>query len=165
MAAIAAAYGGLEEARKQFGKDGFPREVLNWLKRFPRLFSPGRPIIGYAQTMQVGQTSEVSVTMKHIPKSGASDHELIESLEKNVDLLFSGMSGLEQRLSSKTDSLAEVGAATKAALSQEDQKLGEQLKKFSVGGIGLATAGLIWLAFGITFATIPGELAHIFGCG
>jgi hypothetical protein len=68
---------------------------------------------------------------------------------------------LTNELAASTVAIASQLTGERDARMQADQPTREKLEAFSVGGIYIEMAGLLWLASGIIFATIPQELAML----
>jgi hypothetical protein len=91
----------------------------------------------------------------------ATIEERLSALEEKYKQLNQELIVAREELESEARRLDEVLKEEHRARDEADAEIQEQLEAFSVGGLYLESMGLVWLLLGITFATLPAEMAAL----
>jgi hypothetical protein len=151
---VAVAFG-LEETRKLFGRPSTWEWLSRWWRRRPSYHPKSVTIRAGGASASMG-ASVATITAGHRP--GASLEERVAALERDFERLQEQVTKAEQQL---RDELQKLHTQERQEREEADKQLKKLLEELSVGGLHLEIRGLIWLFFGIAFATVPGELAWL----
>jgi len=147
---------GLENTRRLFKRPSLLAKSVEWVKRLPKVLAPPKTVTGSSE-VAFGPIEVLSEGV--VEKSPETLEDRLDLLEKKYGQLQQELAEVRQQVKSEAASLKESIDGERVARTAGDEKTRERLEEFSVGGLRLEGVGLIWLAFGITFATIPVEIS------
>lgn len=150
---------GIEKTRQLFAHPTL-RSVLNkWLAERPRLgrttftASPSAGVLALVTGKGRGYVT-------NNPPAGASANERLESLEKNVGILNSRISGVQGELDALERQQSEALRQERNARTMADDQLRDKLEGLATGGFIISLAGATWLFIGVALSTLAPELSR-----
>lgn len=150
---------GIEKTRELFARPTLRSVFTKWLAERPRL---GRTTV----TASLNAGALAMVTGKgrgyvtNNPPAGATMNERLESLEKNVGLLNSRISGVQGELDTLERQQSAALRQERDARKMADDQLREKLEGLATGGFNISLAGAAWLFVGVTLSTLAPELSR-----
>lgn len=149
---------GFEKTRKLFGFDYSVRDFMIWLRRVP-LTATRRNV-----TVQLHgvATSSATVSATLSVKSGDNSTEgRLKALEQSVKELETRFTGRMDRMDSRLDSVKQEHEKALQAQGARVTDVERRLLAAQTGGLSLSLAGLVWLALGVMWTSIPNELTRL----
>lgn len=146
---------GIRQVRKQFGQGTLLEAVKKWWGRRDGVvhLAAGGLVAGSATVTGAGLVSR---------RPAETLEERVTYLERDLAQLASrveaGVSDLRKELTASKDAIAFEARQRE----KETSELKSNMKLFATGGLYVSVMGLVWLAFGITLATIPTEILALF---
>ena len=149
---------GIKHARELFGRKNYFAQACEWWRSVRALF---KPIEGKVNIVEAPDTISITGLVPEIIRGGNTLEGRVLRLEDKVKAHDGRFDDLTKQLAATTNAIESRISSEQDARMQADRLTREQLEAFSVGGIYIDIAGLIWLIFCIIFATIPQELAKL----
>lgn len=154
LAGIAAVGKGLRDTRRRFGKKSF---LAAWWQKRPRWRRSARVVVGSGELVVAGALVRGDVTVG--TSANATLEQRIHALEKNLEALRSSFHEHRREVESKLDKNANALEEERQKRSDEDLANRKLLEEAVAGGLTLETRGIVWLIFGVIFATASDDIA------
>ncbi len=152
---------GLQESRRLFNQPSVFESIREWLLQGIRIFKP-RHIVIKAEGGAIGiSTAFGHARVTSSPQSDSVEDRLF-SLERNIEYLRDEIDHLRKDGAEFRKKATEDLVTERKERIAGDEVHAKQLQEAVIGGIHIELAGLIYLLFGITFATIPDEIVAAF---
>jgi hypothetical protein len=145
--------------REAFGKPLLPA-VINYLRRFPAIFSRRRDAI--AHLMGAGGGTFVALGARAKTRVGGSVKLRIDQLEQDVRDLEERLAALEARVIQAIADLRKEVAKVRVDAESASAKTNKTLKTISYDGIRVEIMVACWLILGQFFASFPAWIASWF---
>lgn len=84
------------------------------------------------------------------------------ALEANVGVVNERVDQVQRELHKEVAARGEAFSSERRAREEEDAKIKQKFKSVETGGLYVSMMGVVWLAAGLTFSTIPNELVCVF---
>lgn len=150
---------GIEQTRTQFGRPSI-RQLIRG--RIETLLGIKR------RATVVFEIPSIEVAIEANPPRLVVGARPSHTLEQRVAILEGAVDQVRQELDSETERQTQALKDIRLAIQQEQrarlqvaEALQRELETAVAGGIRVEIVGLIWLLFGIVFATIPGEISSV----
>ena len=146
---------GLGRVRRDFGIEGDFEMV--W-KKLRQLLGSKPPVGPDTTSGRLGGTlPDVRGDLKGTV--GATFEQRVAALEERAARLGDALRDVSSKLNSQAAAQQAALAEERSQREQQDQALQNTLKETATGGLHIETAGLVWLMFGIIYATVPDWLS------
>ena len=152
----------LADKTTTFGRLGplaYLRERISARPRF-RPQSQTIALSGVAASTAIG-SAHLSVWRN--PAAGASVEDRLAAMEGNVEGLKQDLQWNAQQNRQVSDQLRTQMDTERATRQSSVTAVEQRLERFGAGGLHIEAAGLLWLVVGIVLATVPLEIAKLFG--
>ena len=152
---------GIRENGKLFNRPGPDEIVRNWFGRFPKFRRDVRIVPGTAHLNLEGKAPVIGVGSASLSAT-ASLEERVAFLEKGLDQANDRIHEIQRKV---TEEAQKLGSALDAARHERefgDEKNSNLIQEAIAGGLYLEATGVLWLFFGILFATASSEIANCF---
>ncbi|MCZ7593603.1 MAG: hypothetical protein M5U16_00825 [Hyphomicrobium sp.] len=154
---------GLRRTRQLFELPTVLGAVRDWLKKFPTLRRDVRIEASAGIFALEGGRAYGLIEIKSRP--GGPLDERVTALEMNLNHVLRSVHELEKQFDSTADEHARRLESEKKAREEGDQKAHDRIYRAVASGLHLEGLGVVFLVFGIVFATMSGEIASWFGVG
>ncbi len=153
---------GLMGAHKLFSKAGFTEIIKKWFMSIPPFTETSSVHMGVGNVQLEGITGSAygTVSLANAP----SLEEKMELIEKVLNNLNKQQGVLDKKIDTNAKEHALAIENEKKFRERSIQQVKELIREIAVGGIHIESIGVIWIFFGIIFATIPKELVCLFFC-
>ena len=147
----------IKDTRARFGQPGYGAIVHQWLRARPRL----RPkvISASAGISLATATAEASAFVWHSPPADASPERRIELIEKNLLILRDDFHAFKRETAEANQRHSQALDQERQTRTQEDADIRKMLEDAQVGGLHVATIGVLWLLIGLLLTTGSLEFA------
>lgn len=149
----------LTSTARQFGKGGFVRRTLVWLKAFF-----GRSVVIEAAGAAIGIAGgRVRPKVRHPIQAHAPLSDRVAALETNVEKIDEDLDAAYREIDKRA---AELDANIKAENAERDRAIREvktSLEDAATGNFATLAFGVAWLAVGVLLATWAPEIVKIVG--
>ncbi|MFA6985389.1 MAG: hypothetical protein WC213_04205 [Arenimonas sp.] len=156
MLGLAAAAQGIRDTRQLFGRPSFVQMIRSWLQSFPPLRSKTSMAAG-SGTVSVSAVATGDVWIG----GGSTIESRLDAAEKNLRSVSNRLNAAHAELDLALRRLQEKVAQEGAQREHEDRKLHEKIEMASADGLSLAAIGVVLLAAGLIFSTLPLELLNL----
>lgn len=153
---------GIAETHKLFKRPGVVKTAGEWLGRFPKFQRKLRISTGTGHLNVQGQSTASAVGYASLTAT-ASLEERVASLERSLDRAIALIHETQRTITAESQKL---GSALDAARCERELGDGENAKliqKAMADGLHLEVIGVLWLFFGIIFATASNEILTVPG--
>ena len=146
----------IKDTRARFGQPGYGAIVHQWLRARPRL----RPteISASAVISLATDTVKASAFVWHSPPDGSPERR-IESIEKNLLILRDDFHAFKRETEDANQRHSQALDQERQTRTQEDEETRKMLEDAQVGGLHVATIGVLWLLIGLLLTTGSVEFA------
>lgn len=153
---------GLSQTRKLFDLPSVGAGFDDWVKGVSDAVSGPRTITGSIQSVVPGirQSAAGGVEYKR-PGADAPTKERIQALQDGQDKLREDLANLRSDLNDKFQTTKEELSEESKMRKEADNRVKELIREASIGGIHLETIGILWLMFGVLFASVPQTFAFL----
>ena len=151
---------GIRETRRQFGRSDILENFRAWWARRPKL---RQQVVAGAAAFAAGRAS-VSGTgyASHGTPLNPTLEDRVVALEANVRVANERVGQVQRELHKEVVARDEAFSSERRTREKEDTKIKQKLESVETGGLYVSMMGVVWLAVGLTFSTIPNELVCVF---
>jgi hypothetical protein len=150
---------GVRATRRMFNKPSYAELLRTWLAAFPKW---RRDAVIAVRGVAAGTSAgKARATVWTTPRPSDSVERQLEIITSNVATLRGDVNRIEGELDRVT---ADHNAALSDEASQRakaDVALDEKLASAQTGGLHISVVGLVWLALGVIFTSIPSEIVAL----
>ena len=150
---------GIQEKRALFGRPTFMSRFRGWIARLPGILG-GPRVVNAKASLSLGGL--IAVGEGYVTATAPADATLeqrVAVLEENLTRVHDRITRLGERLKSEVSKLTSVVGTERAERERGDKEIRDRIEEFSVGGLDLEAAGVVWVLAGAVCGTFPGELA------
>lgn len=149
---------GLKNTRKLFNQPNIIERFVTWAKRFPNIFAKPQTVNVSGAITGFGALDATGNVVSSMDKSL---EDRIKILEANYKQLQTDFEQAQKDFTNKVVNLKDAITAESDIRKKTDTIIQKKLEEFSVGGLHIESMGLVWLILGVTFATLPTEIAYL----
>ena len=151
---------GLNKAPQFFDRPPLWKTVGQWLGRARYMLWPPKPI--RASGAATAGAAVASGTMEaRVTRSGGSLEDRVKRLEADVNRIEEKLPAIEQSIRKLRDETIERIAREQTDRQGSHREIEKKLESVTIGDIHLLFGGVVFLFFGIAFATVPNEIAWV----
>jgi len=157
MLGVATVWFDLTSTARKFGKHGFVRRTLDWL----RAFFGQKVVIGAAGTAMAIAGMRGRLKQRRPINPDAAIPDRLSTLEENIDFLDKDLDSAYQEIDKRTDELDGRIKAESGKLDQAIRDVKSTLEDATVGNFATLAFGTVWLAIGMVLGTMAPEFAKL----
>jgi hypothetical protein len=114
--------------------------------------------------MHASGGARVSATgyLSHGTPTNPTLEDRIVALEANLQGVNERVDQVQREFHKEVVARDEALSSERQAREMEDTEIKQKLESVETGGLDVSMMGVVWLAIGLTFSTIPNELVCVF---
>jgi hypothetical protein len=151
---------GIRETRRQFGRPDIFVNFRAWWARRPKLRQ--QHVAAGALQGAAGARLSATGTLSNATPLSPTLEERIVALEENLRGVNERVDQVRRELHKEAVARDEAFSSERRAREKEDTEIKQKLESVETGGLYVSMMGVVWLAIGLTFSTIPNELVCVF---
>ena len=151
---------GLSSTRRLFGRPSVVEKSKAWLKRLIDSLKKPKPIVVSAEPARV-QYRASSATVARGLKENPTLEDRLSHLEEQIRNLSGEARKFREEVRASIDDVNKSVSNEIRDRRNQQRELRAQLESLSVGGLNLETVGLVWILIGVTFSSLPEEIANL----
>lgn len=148
---------GIRETGKRFSQPGLVEIARKWFGSFPKFRRDVRNVTGTGHLNLGGQASVSGRGFVSLPTT-ASLEERVAFLETGLGRSFDLIHETQQRITKESHKFSSALDTARRDLESGDDKNAKLIQEAMAGGLYLEATGVLWLFFGILFATVSNEI-------
>ena len=153
---------GIEKTREMFKHPTLGSIARKWLAVRPRL-GPATITATMDAAVLTALGARARAYVSSDPPAGASTNDRLDSLERNVGLIHSRISSVQDEMDALERKQADSLQHEQQARTLADDQLSDKLSGLATGGFSISLAGAVWLFVGVTMSTLSPELSRWLG--
>jgi len=150
---------GIRETRRQFGRPDIFANFRAWWARRPKL---RHHVAAGAMHGSGGAIASATGYLSHGTPPNPTLEDRIVALEANLQGVNEHVDQVQREFHKEVVARDEALSSERQAREKEDTEIKQKLESVETGGLDVSMMGVVWLAIGLTFSTIPNELVCVF---
>lgn len=147
------------QVRREFGQPGYFDGFLDWLRRMPGPWRRGAELQAHIRLPGIQVRARLSSWHELPPE--ASLEVRLDIAEKNLQILRNELQHTQRQFDDEKVVQERLVSEERQAREAADFGITKKLEIAHTGGLHISAMGLVWLAMGLTFSTIPTELLGV----
>jgi hypothetical protein len=157
MLGVATVWFDLTSTARKFGKRGFVRRTVDWL----RAFFGQKVVIGSAGEAMAITGTRARLKQRRPTNPDAAIPDRLSTLEENIDFLDKDLDSVYQEIDKRIDEFDGRIKAESGKLDLAIRDLKSTLEDATVGNFAALAFGTVWLAIGMVLGTMAPEFAKL----